>query len=73
VLSSVLFWADYLRPRKDLFAGEPPPITFGELLAFGSPVGINDKQWLARDPEFGKEAEIQRDSLFLPDVEDLLQ
>jgi Domain of unknown function (DUF4365) len=73
VLSSVLFWADYLRPRKDLFAGEPPPIRFGELVTFGSPVGVNDRQWLASDPEFGKEAVLQKDSLFLPDLEDIAQ
>ncbi len=71
VLSCVLFWADYLRPKTDLFAGAPPPIGFGELVVFESPVGINDKQWLSDDPEFGKAAELQKDALSLPDIDDL--
>ena len=37
VLSCVLFWADYLRPKADLFAGTPPPIRFGDLVTFDSP------------------------------------
>lgn len=71
VLSCVLFWADYLRPKQNFFTTSAPPIGFGDLLTFDSPVGINDKQWLSDDPDFGKEAERQRDSLFLPDLEDL--
>jgi hypothetical protein len=71
VLSCVLFWADYLRPRTDLFANCPPPIRFGDLLTFDAPVGINDKQWLSDDPDFGKAAELQKDALSLPDIDDL--
>jgi hypothetical protein len=71
VLSCVLFWADFLRPKHSLFAREPRPIRFGDLVTFDSVVGINDKDWAASDPEFGKEAELHRDSLFLPDLEDL--
>lgn len=71
VLSCVLFWADYLRPKADLFANTPPPIRFGDLLTFEAPIGINDKQWLSDDPEFGKAAELQKDALSLPDIEDL--
>lgn len=71
VLSCVLFWADYLRPKHNLFTTDRPPIRFGDLLSFESAVGITDEQWLSDDPEFGKEAERQRDSLFLPDLEDL--
>ena len=70
VLSCVLFWADYLKPKTNLFVTEAPPIRFGDLLTFESPVGINDKQWLSADPEFGKEAEDQRETLFLPDLDD---
>jgi hypothetical protein len=70
VLSCVLFWADFLRPKSTLFAQDPPPIRFGNLLMFDSPVGINDKDWGAADPEFAKEAERNRDSLLLPDLED---
>jgi hypothetical protein len=71
VLSCVLFWADYLRPKQNLFTTDAPPIRFGDLLTFDSPVGLNDKQWLSDDPEFGKEAELQHDALFLPDLDDL--
>lgn len=51
VLSTVLFWADYLRPPKNLFSSEPPLIRFGSLLDFSLPVGINDQVWLASDEE----------------------
>jgi hypothetical protein len=71
VLSCVLFWADYLRPKADLFADAPPPIRFGDLVTFEAPVGINDTQWLSDDPEFGKAAELQKDALSLPDIDDL--
>ena len=71
VLSCVLFWADYLKPKTNLFVTETPPIRFGDLLTFESAVGINDKQWLSADPEFGKEAEDHRETLFLPDLDDL--
>lgn len=71
VLSSVLFWADYLKPKSDLFAQEQPPIGFGELETLECPVGLDDKRWLSDDPEFGREAERQRDALALPDIENL--
>jgi hypothetical protein len=44
-----MFWADYLRPSKHLFSGDPPLIRFGPLLDMSLPVGINDKAWLAAD------------------------
>lgn len=50
VLSNILFWADYLRPKAGLFAGNPPLLQFGELLTFNCDVGIVDKEWLASDP-----------------------
>lgn len=71
VLSCVLFWADYLRPKADLFEGTTPPIRFGDLATVHSPIGINDEQWLSDDPEFGKAAELQKDALELPDIDDL--
>jgi hypothetical protein len=40
-------------------------------VTFEAPVGINDKQWLSDDPEFGKAAELQKDALSLPDIDDL--
>jgi len=70
VLSCVLFWADYLKAKPNLFDQEGPPIRFGDLLTFEAPVGISDKQWLSDDPEFGKEAAEQKDTLFLPDLDD---
>jgi hypothetical protein len=59
VLSSVLFWADYLRPKPaGLFDSERTPLlTFGELLTFDAPVGITDKDWLAADPEYSRRSE----------------
>jgi hypothetical protein len=71
VLSCVLFWADYLKPKTNLFSQESPPIRFGDLLSFESSVGLDDKQWLSDDPEFGKEATEQRDTLLLPDLDEL--
>jgi hypothetical protein len=44
VLSCVLFWADYLKPKSDLFDQEAPPIRFGELETVECPVGIDDKR-----------------------------
>ncbi len=59
VLSSVLFWADYLRPKPaGLFDSERTPLlTFGDLLTFDAPVGITDKDWLAADPEYSRRSE----------------
>lgn len=71
VLSCVLFWADYLRPKSNLFAIANPPIRFGDLITFDAPVGISDKKWLSDDPEFGKSADAQKGALELPDIEDL--
>ena len=71
VLSSVLFWADYLRPKADLFAAAAPPIRFGDLVTFDLPVGINDQQWLSDDPEFSNLTQSQQEALALPDVDDL--
>jgi hypothetical protein len=67
----VLFWAEYLKPKPNLFAQDGPPISVGDLLVLDCPVGINDKQWLSHDPEFGKDAADQRDALLLPDIDDL--
>jgi hypothetical protein len=56
VVSCVLFWADYLKPKADPFVQNGPPIRFSDLVILDCPVGVNDKQWLSDDPEFGKEA-----------------
>ena len=71
VLSTVLFWAHFLRPDASLFATEPPPIQFGELLTFESPVGIDDKRWLTADPESDMATTSLQDAAILPDVDDL--
>lgn len=52
VLSAVLFWADYLRPRSNMFEAKEPLLQFGKLVAFNCPVGIVDREWLADDPGF---------------------
>jgi hypothetical protein len=53
VLSAVLFWAHYLKPKAaTLFEGASEPLLrFGDLLTLESPVGIEDARWLAGDPE----------------------
>lgn len=64
VLSSVLFWADYLRPKTNLFNGTPPPLQFGSLATFDSGVGIVDQEWLSDDPDFARAAAIESRALF---------
>lgn len=54
VLSSVLFWADRLRPSRSLFDKSAPLVRFGPLVTFSLPVGIDDRNWLSRDPEMNE-------------------
>jgi Domain of unknown function (DUF4365) len=70
VLSSILFWADYLQPKATLFDGDPPPLQFGSLLTFPCNVGIVDKAWLSADPEFARDTALYGQKLLLPDFED---
>jgi hypothetical protein len=70
VLSSVLFWADHLRPKATLFEDCPPALQFGHLLAFPSGVGIVDRTWLSDDPDFARSAELNSKQLLIPDFED---
>ncbi len=70
VLSSVLFWADYLRPKVTLFGGSDSKLQFGPLITFPSDVGIIDQVWLSDDREFAQEAALNAKQLFLPDFED---
>jgi hypothetical protein len=66
VLSALLFWADYLRPRKDLFSDADPPLRFGELLTFPFDVGIIDREWFSYDPDFAqRDATTSQGSLLL--------
>lgn len=64
VLSCVLFWADHLKPKTNLFDGTPPPLQFGSLLTFDSGVGIVDREWLADDPDFARATSIESKTLF---------
>jgi hypothetical protein len=66
VLSSVLFWANYLKPRTNLFTRDPSPLQFGELLNFGCEVGITDSEWLASDPHPPEDSEAFPGGLFVP-------
>lgn len=52
MLSAVLFWADYLRPKADFFTKKNLPLVFGSLPFFETDVGINDVQWCKSDPNF---------------------
>ena len=69
VLSSVLFWADYLRPKINLFNANAPPVRFGNLLSFGCDVGIADREWLSDDPDFARDS-AEGKELLLPNLED---
>lgn len=61
VLSPVLFWADYLQPKKTMFDSRPAAaLAFGKPLVFGCDVGIVDQNWMADDPEFAQMAKFQR-------------
>jgi hypothetical protein len=51
VLSSVLYWADYLTTPAGLY--DSPLLTFGNLLSFPSEVGISDDLWSANDQTEG--------------------
>ena len=51
VLSSVLFWADYLQPDDGLFSEGSPMIAFGQLNTLSIGAGIDDKSWQQNDPE----------------------
>lgn len=66
VLSGVLFWADYLTPKSDLFATRDNPLTFGDLLSFDLEVGINDRQWSARDPNPPPDGTTNGDAALFP-------
>jgi hypothetical protein len=70
VLSSVLFWAHYLKPRTDMFHGDPPPLQFGDLLSFNCEVGIDDAEWLAADPGLAQATTHVTQKYLLPDFED---
>lgn len=65
VLSSVLFWADYLRPKTGLFDGSAPPLQFGELVKFECDIGIIDRQWLSKDPEYARVRALESKELLL--------
>lgn len=68
VLSSVMFWADYIRRGGGLFETAPQSIEFEELVTFDALLGIDDSQWGQEDPAPGRDAEVQADAvLFLPD------
>lgn len=70
VLSSVLFWADYLRPKVTLFGVSTSALQFGQLLTFSSDVGIVDRTWLSDDPDFARDTELSSKQLLLPDFDD---
>jgi hypothetical protein len=69
VLSSVLFWADYLQPKATLFDGSTPPLRFGQLLTFSADVGIADRAWLSDDPDFARDSALLGQGLLLLDPE----
>jgi hypothetical protein len=69
VLSSVLFWAYYLRPKGTLLRSHESILTFGKLATFSCDVGIDDQAWLAVDPESAPGAEGEGEEPFLPGLD----
>jgi hypothetical protein len=70
VLSSVLFWANYLQPRTGLFDRDPLPLQFGKLLTFRCDIGISDPDWLAADPGRPEDPGLFSDEFFPADTDD---
>lgn len=66
VLSAVLFWADFLRPKNVLFSESA--LQLGQLMTQQIDVGIDDKLWLEKDPEFDKDADSDSLGLFSNEV-----
>jgi hypothetical protein len=61
-LSAVLFWADFLRPKNILFTESS--LQLGQLMRQQVDVGIDDKKWLEKDPEFDKDEDSDSIDLF---------
>jgi hypothetical protein len=70
VLSSVLFWEDYLQPKATLFSGSTAVLQFGQLLTFSLDVGIVDRTWLSADPDFARDTELSSRQLSITDFDD---
>jgi len=52
VLSTLLFWADFLGSKDDLLHSQDSrPLKFGKLVEVQVPVGIVDKAWSAQDQD----------------------
>jgi hypothetical protein len=51
VLGQVIMWAEYLRPRNDLFRRKYQFLEIGDLLTFDIDVGIDDETWLPQEEE----------------------
>jgi hypothetical protein len=66
VLSSVLFWADFLRPNSGLFVSQEPPLRFGELLSLSIGSGIDDRSWLSYDPRFAESQKLSGQGELMP-------
>jgi hypothetical protein len=69
VLSTVLFWADYLKRKENLFA-DNTPLVFGDLLTFTCEVGIVDQTWLSEDPGSERNRVLHGKKLLLPGFEE---
>jgi hypothetical protein len=70
VLSSVMFWADFLKPKDSLFSRQGLPLKFGELATFEIQVGVDDKQWLSRDAVTRAREKLQEKQSLLPELGD---
>ena len=73
VLSSVLFWADYLRSRDSFLEDTEQPIQFGSLLTFDATLGVNDAQWGVNDVKARPTPAARGSEPLLPVFEDLDQ
>ena len=69
VLSCILFWADFLRPKRGLFHTSEVALQFGELRSVPCQVGIVDRAWLSADPGAAPDPKLMEE-LFIPGLED---
>jgi len=68
VLSAIMFWADYLKPKETLFFSQKPPLTFGNLATFDIEVGVDDGKWLSRDLRMRIRERMQEKEALLPEL-----
>lgn len=57
VLSALMCWADWLRPKQTLLGSSDGILTFGRQATFDCAVGIHDAHWLSNNPKDRKKSD----------------